>query len=82
MYMLFPQWLRQEGSDWPDVLNYNGSPWPDTIVAWCRAEGCDSPLYPESEDDDVYDMYGNIADESGDDDTADAAENDSIADNK
>ena len=38
------QWLRQEGSDWPDVLQCDGKQWPDHIIAWCRAEGCDSSL--------------------------------------
>jgi hypothetical protein len=38
------QWLRQEGANWPDVLQYDGQQWPDHMIAWCRSEGCDSPL--------------------------------------
>jgi hypothetical protein len=49
------QWLRQEGADWPDVLQYDSVLWPDHVIAWCRAEGCDSPLElePEAEYEDV-----------------------------
>jgi hypothetical protein len=38
------QWLRAEGAEWPEVLQFMDSPWPETSVAWCRSEGCDSPL--------------------------------------
>jgi hypothetical protein len=38
------QWLRHEGADWPAALQYNGHQWPDASIAWCRTEGCDSPL--------------------------------------
>eukprot|EP00953_Heterococcus_sp_UTEX-ZZ885_P009817 5748-Heterococcus_DN1.PRE.7 len=41
------QWLRHEGADWPDELQYNGYVWPNDMIAWCRNEGCDSPLGPE-----------------------------------
>jgi hypothetical protein len=44
------QWLRQEGADWPNVLRYAGTQWPEASIAWCRAEGCDSPLELELED--------------------------------
>jgi hypothetical protein len=41
------QWLRAEGADWPEKLCYGTHAWPDELVAWCRSEGCDSPLPTE-----------------------------------
>jgi hypothetical protein len=39
------QWFRQHGAEWPAVLgNSVDEEWHDDIVAWARAEGCDSPL--------------------------------------
>jgi hypothetical protein len=35
------QWLRQRGAEWSIQL-YN---WPDGMIAWARAEGCDSSLH-------------------------------------
>jgi hypothetical protein len=42
-------WLRQEGVEWPDVLEF----WPDTMIAWARSEGCTSPALnlPDGETD-------------------------------
>jgi hypothetical protein len=45
------QWLRQEGAVWPNELQYNGTQWSDELIAWCRAEGCDSPLELEGFED-------------------------------
>jgi hypothetical protein len=45
------QWLRQEGADWPDELQHHGEQWSDELIAWCRAEGCDSPLALEEVED-------------------------------
>jgi hypothetical protein len=38
------QWLRQQGAQWPPVLQRNGRLWIDAAVVWARAEGCTSPL--------------------------------------
>jgi hypothetical protein len=43
------QWLRHEGAVWPEELQYDSCTWPDDMVAWCRDEGCDSPLSLEVE---------------------------------
>jgi hypothetical protein len=42
-------WLRQQGVQWPDVLEF----WPEDMVAWARAEGCTAPALdlPEGESD-------------------------------
>jgi hypothetical protein len=62
------QWLRQEGADWPDELQCEGVQWPDASIAWCRAEGCDSPLLLEVEEtDDDNDIAFDIDDDDDDD---------------
>jgi hypothetical protein len=40
-----PQWLRQQGAQWPAVLRYENRPWPAAAVEWARAEGCTAPLH-------------------------------------
>jgi hypothetical protein len=40
-----PQWLRQQGAQWPAVLRYGNRPWPAGAVEWARAEGCTAPLH-------------------------------------
>ena len=37
------QWLRQQGAEWPAVLNYCDLAWSGETLAWARAEGCTSP---------------------------------------
>eukprot|EP00953_Heterococcus_sp_UTEX-ZZ885_P015809 8906-Heterococcus_DN1.PRE.11 len=38
------KWLRSEGAAWPAVLQFENAAWSAGAVAWCRSEGCDSPL--------------------------------------
>jgi hypothetical protein len=42
------QWLRAQGADWPDVLQYTfddePQQWSGAVLAWARAEGCTSPV--------------------------------------
>jgi hypothetical protein len=43
------KWLRQQGAEWPDVLQNcglysNGEQWYGDTLAWARAEGCTAPL--------------------------------------
>jgi hypothetical protein len=33
------QWLREQGAEWPIVLQH----WSDDMVVWARAQGCTSP---------------------------------------
>jgi hypothetical protein len=47
--------LKQEGADWPDRLPYDSKQWSDACIAWCRSEGCDSPLELEFDDTDTDD---------------------------
>jgi hypothetical protein len=50
------QWLRQQGAEWPDLLQYRyealhapgfvssaATSWRNETLAWARAEGCTSP---------------------------------------
>jgi hypothetical protein len=41
------KWLRQQGADWPVLLEYRSSTgtidWAPETLAWARAEGCTSP---------------------------------------
>jgi hypothetical protein len=40
-------WLREQGAEWPPVLQQDGSPWnywSRDMVAWARAEGWSSPV--------------------------------------
>jgi hypothetical protein len=42
------QWLREHGAEWPHVLytyDYGSEAraWRGELLAWARAEGCDSP---------------------------------------
>jgi hypothetical protein len=47
------QWLRQHGAEWPTELGYDENElWSDRLVAWARAEGCDSPIYVPTADTD------------------------------
>jgi hypothetical protein len=36
------KWLRAQGAEWPQVLEY-GQPWTGDTLLWARAEGCTSP---------------------------------------
>jgi hypothetical protein len=43
------KWLRQQGADWPAVLQAYGGyfeddEWSGNVLTWARSEGCDSPL--------------------------------------
>eukprot|EP00953_Heterococcus_sp_UTEX-ZZ885_P006598 4029-Heterococcus_DN1.PRE.2 len=38
------QYLRQQGAEWPPVLNLEGQNWTGEVLAWARAEGCTSPV--------------------------------------
>jgi hypothetical protein len=38
------QWLRQQGAEWPDVLNVDNAEWSGEVLAWARAAGCTSPV--------------------------------------
>jgi hypothetical protein len=35
------QWLRQQGAQWPPVLER----WPAEMCAWATAEGCTAPAH-------------------------------------
>jgi hypothetical protein len=37
------QWLRQQGAEWPDLLQAEGLEWSDELLAWAQAEGCTAP---------------------------------------
>jgi hypothetical protein len=37
-------WLRQQGAEWPAVLDYYGRVWSGDVLAWARSQGCESPL--------------------------------------
>jgi hypothetical protein len=37
--LLAAQWLRQQGAEWPAVLNYYGTAWSGETLAWAKAEG-------------------------------------------
>jgi hypothetical protein len=43
--------LRQQGADWPALLQADGLEWRDELLAWARAEGCTAPT--EDHDDDA-----------------------------
>jgi hypothetical protein len=36
------KWLRQQGADWPAVLQYCGRSWCGAILLWARQQGCTS----------------------------------------
>jgi hypothetical protein len=40
------QWLRQQGAEWPTVLQYHDHPvvitWHGRTLDWARSEGCTS----------------------------------------
>jgi hypothetical protein len=42
------QWLRQQGAEWPDVLQHRYDfelrRWSGAVLEWARAEGCTSPV--------------------------------------
>jgi hypothetical protein len=67
-------WLRQEGAEWPAVLEQHGdcpyTYWPPSMVAWARAEGCTSPVseqfidpYSTSERADAHSAASDSSDE-------------------
>jgi hypothetical protein len=37
------QWSRQQGAEWPDVLQYDGMYWSGDCLAWARQQGCAAP---------------------------------------
>jgi hypothetical protein len=37
------QWLRQQGAEWPDVLQYEGIYWSAACLVWARRQGCTAP---------------------------------------
>jgi hypothetical protein len=39
------QWLRQQGADWPRVMQHEGTTWNDECLPWVRQQGCTAPLY-------------------------------------
>jgi hypothetical protein len=46
------QWLRQQGADWPPVLQYQDINWSDKCLAWARQQGCTAPTVVYDDDDD------------------------------
>jgi hypothetical protein len=38
------KWLRQQGAEWPEVLQWGDQQWSGDVLAWARAEGCASLL--------------------------------------
>jgi hypothetical protein len=38
------QWLRSQGAEWPPVLREKGKSWCGEVLAWARAQGCESPV--------------------------------------
>jgi hypothetical protein len=49
------QWLRAQGADWPTALCCMRYPhresvavWSGDVLAWARAEGCDSPTHVQN----------------------------------
>jgi hypothetical protein len=38
------QWLRAQGAEWPAVFKRQ---WSSEVLAWARAEGCDTPANEE-----------------------------------
>jgi hypothetical protein len=45
------QWLRQQGADWPAVLQHNVFAWDGECLTWARQQGCTAPGYDYDEDD-------------------------------
>jgi hypothetical protein len=48
------------------VLQFGNTQWPEASVAWCRSEGCDSPLEHNT---------GTDTDDSSDSDSDDETDN-------
>jgi hypothetical protein len=36
------QWLRQQGAEWPAVLQFGRESWDTGVLQWARDEGCTS----------------------------------------
>jgi hypothetical protein len=53
------QWLRQQGADWPNVLQHSDIGWKDNCLAWARQQGCTAPtlIYDEDDDEMYYQFY-------------------------
>jgi hypothetical protein len=45
--LVVAKWLRQQGAEWPDVLQWTEA-WAGDALAWARAEGCTSPTEDDS----------------------------------
>jgi hypothetical protein len=43
------QWLRQQGANWPTVLQHETFEWSGPCLAWARQQGCTATT------DDLYD---------------------------
>eukprot|EP00953_Heterococcus_sp_UTEX-ZZ885_P039251 20122-Heterococcus_DN1.PRE.3 len=50
------QWLRQQGAEWPRVLQHEGTLWNDECLPWARQQGCTAPLYDYESDSDGSDF--------------------------
>jgi hypothetical protein len=44
------QWLKQQGAEWPDVLQHGVREWTGARLVWARQQGCTAPA-EEPEDD-------------------------------
>jgi hypothetical protein len=57
------QWLRAQGAEWPEVLEYASRTgmrsWCGEALLWARAEGCMAPteLYFSDDDSDYWGDY-------------------------
>jgi hypothetical protein len=53
------QWLRQQGAEWPDVLQHRDVGWKQNCLAWARQQGCTAPtlIYDEDDDEMYYQFY-------------------------
>jgi hypothetical protein len=36
------KWLREQGTDWPAILQYSGRSWCGDTLLWARQQGCTS----------------------------------------
>jgi hypothetical protein len=68
------KWLRQQGADWPPVLNCGvDMEWKYHVLAWARAEGCTAPSGGNYSD---HDYSGNGSSSESDTDSGNEGAND------
>eukprot|EP00953_Heterococcus_sp_UTEX-ZZ885_P036737 18907-Heterococcus_DN1.PRE.3 len=46
------QRLREEGAEWPTVLQHYGTVWKPEMIKWARRQGCTSPAPPQPANED------------------------------